>query len=51
MEGRTVILCRWISLWDLGLGVSVAGIGRGSLVGNKARERGRGHGKGILLFS
>ena len=32
-------------------GVSVAGVERGSLVGDEARERGRGRGKGVLLFS
>ena len=27
------------------------GVERGSLVGDEARERGRGRGKGILIFS
>lgn len=32
------------------MGVSVAGVERGSLVGDEARERGRGRGKGIFAI-
>lgn len=48
MEGKNIHSLQPVSTR---MGVSVAGVERGSLMGDEARERGRGCGKGISLFS
>ena len=51
MEGKSIHSLQVHQPVRARTGVCVAGVERGSLVGDEARERGRGRGKGVLLFS